>query len=302
MSDYSAKHAYLVMAHNNLAQLNILLNLLDDKRNDIYLHIDARSSISEKEITELKHSSLYFVKRIKVYWADYSQVECELLLLEAAEKKGYSYYHLLSGSDLPLKNQNYIHRFFEKTDLIYLHFTTKEKTKEAISYVKYYHLFQKQLCEANRGKQFSIWKVINRLCLLVQRIIGINRINGDVKIKKGANWFSIPHDFAKYVIDNKALIKEMFTLSRSPDEFFLQTLAYDSDFQTRIFRLKEDDCYESCMRLIDWNRGTPYIYRIIDFNELQQSNMLFARKFDINLDKDVIDAICEMLHEDWEDC
>lgn len=34
------KHAYLVMARSNWNQLATLLNLLDDPRNDIYLHID----------------------------------------------------------------------------------------------------------------------------------------------------------------------------------------------------------------------------------------------------------------------
>ena len=34
------KHAYLIMAHNNPYILKKLLNLIDDKRNDIYLHID----------------------------------------------------------------------------------------------------------------------------------------------------------------------------------------------------------------------------------------------------------------------
>lgn len=224
MIDYSEKHAYLIMAHNNLDQLNILLKLLDDNRNDIYLHIDARSPISESEVTQLRHSSLHFVQRIKVYWADYSQVDCELLLLEAAAKRGYSYYHLLSGSDLPIKNQDYIHKFFEKTDLIYLHYTTKERTDQAISYVKYYHLFQKQLSEVNRGKHFSPWKVINKASLLAQQMLRANRINDNYQMKKGANWFSIPHDFAKFVLDSKDLIERKFNLARSPDEFFYRHL------------------------------------------------------------------------------
>lgn len=42
-------------------------------------------------------------------------VKAELLLLETASMKGpYDYYHLLSGVDLPIKSQDYIHHFFEK--------------------------------------------------------------------------------------------------------------------------------------------------------------------------------------------
>ena len=37
------KHAYCILAHNNWSQLQLLLNNLDDDRNDIYLHVDLKS-------------------------------------------------------------------------------------------------------------------------------------------------------------------------------------------------------------------------------------------------------------------
>lgn len=43
MNKESNKHAMLIMAHTNWGQLTKLLKLLDDERNDIYLHIDANS-------------------------------------------------------------------------------------------------------------------------------------------------------------------------------------------------------------------------------------------------------------------
>ena len=43
----------------------------------------------------------------------------------------------------------------------------------------------------------------------------------------------------------------------------------------------EKDEYEGCMRLIDWKRGNPYVWTIADKEELEQSNRLFARKFDM---------------------
>ena len=36
------KHAYLIIAHNNFYILEKLLRLLDDERNDIYIHIDKK--------------------------------------------------------------------------------------------------------------------------------------------------------------------------------------------------------------------------------------------------------------------
>lgn len=37
------KHAYCIMAHGNWQQLQLLVTLIDDPRNDIYLHVDAKS-------------------------------------------------------------------------------------------------------------------------------------------------------------------------------------------------------------------------------------------------------------------
>lgn len=295
MSKNEQCHAYLIMAHNNVAQLNKLLQALDDKRNDIYLHIDAKSAICKEDLVSLQNSRLFLTPRMHVYWADYSQVECELLLLKEAVTAHHSYYHLLSGSDLPLKSQEYIYRYFDGDDRIYLHYTTKEKTTETIRFVKYYHLFQKQLSVANRGKQFSIYKVINKLSLGIQKILGISRISKEATIKKGANWFSIPHDFANYVISQEHYIQKQFAKTRSPDEFFLQTLAFNSNYKDRIYRFQEDDGYASCLRLIDWKRGNPYVFRKSDYDELITSDMLFARKFDSKVDDNIIDELCEYI-------
>ena len=45
------KHAYLIIAHSNLKQLQQLLLLLDDPRNDIYIHLDLKSNLDIKKIT-----------------------------------------------------------------------------------------------------------------------------------------------------------------------------------------------------------------------------------------------------------
>lgn len=39
------KHAFLIMAHGSLPLLRVLLSMLDDERNDIFLHIDRKSDM-----------------------------------------------------------------------------------------------------------------------------------------------------------------------------------------------------------------------------------------------------------------
>ena len=120
------KHAYLIIAHNNFYILKKLIALIDDERNDIYIHIDKKTKNFKKNdfMNICKKSNVYFIKRISVYWGDYSQVQCELNLLKAAIKGNYQYYHLISGVDLPIKSQDYIHDFFDiNNNIEYVRFT-----------------------------------------------------------------------------------------------------------------------------------------------------------------------------------
>lgn len=98
------KFAYLILAHHNFSQLQLLLDLLDDKRNDIYVHIDKK--IKETVVLNTVKSKLYCVEdRVNVAWGDISQIKAEYKLFRMAFNNGpYDYYHLISGDDLPIKS------------------------------------------------------------------------------------------------------------------------------------------------------------------------------------------------------
>ena len=108
------KHAYLIMAHNEWGLLNKLLQMLDDPRNDIYIHIDIKAEVDITALYKTVYAESFYVPRMDVVWGGDSLVKCELELLKAAAPKHYAYYHLLSGVDLPLKSQNEIHDFFSE--------------------------------------------------------------------------------------------------------------------------------------------------------------------------------------------
>ena len=42
------KHAYLILAHTDMVQLQRLISCLDDRRNDIYVHIDKKAVFEDK--------------------------------------------------------------------------------------------------------------------------------------------------------------------------------------------------------------------------------------------------------------
>ena len=109
------KHAYLIIAHTDYRQLLQLVKQLDDVRNDIYTHIDRKASFDDEEIQTSKAGLYILPQRLDARWGDFSLVEVEYLLFETAFSQGnYSYYHLLSGMDLPIKSQDYIHSYCEQ--------------------------------------------------------------------------------------------------------------------------------------------------------------------------------------------
>ncbi|MBQ6848088.1 MAG: glycosyl transferase [Clostridia bacterium] len=292
------RHAYLIMAHNNFEQLAMLCRLLDDERNDLYIMIDSKvpepptlNSLSDKGFT----SGVYFTDRVDVRWGGYSQIKAELTLLETALKNNvdYEYFHLLSGVDLPLKTNDQICNFFDQNKgKEFLHFCESEfsKGKSVTERASLYHFFQEG---AGRSKS-GFWYFLEKLSLKFQRIIGINRLK-DTSVYCGANWFSITSEFAKYILSNRDWIYKTFSNGFCVDELFLQTLIMNSPFRENLYRSIEDNDCHGNMRYIDWKRGNPYNWRLEDFDELIESDYLFARKFDISTDKEICEKISDYL-------
>ena len=288
------KHAYLIMAHTQPELLKKLLQMLDDERNDIYLHIDSKAkNYPLQEIAAvLKKSKCIFTERTDVKWGSYSQINCEMVLLKEAVKTEHAYYHLLSGMDLPIKSQNEIHTFFEKYNgLEFVDEDDSVISETALSRVKYTHKFY--------GKAGSAKDILGALSTKGQKLLRIDKTKkyGDIIFQKGRNWFSITHGLAKLVVEKEVWIQEVFGQSVCGDELFLQTVARNSEYAEKI-------CNPNTMpeipdtRYIDWERGSnnnPYIFRNEDFEELKKASALFARKFDCKVDENIVEKVFQAL-------
>ena len=284
MSDISSeKDAFLIMAHTNFSQLQTLIGLLDDPRNDIYLHVDKRSTTFRSDRIQVKHAGLVFIHRIRVNWGGHSQIECELNLLKAAVPKGYRYYHLLSGADLPLKTQDELHAFFaEASPRNFIRFDTKSILSGDFHHrIDTYHLLQDHF-GLNTGFVPGLLRRIEGCALMIQKAMGIRR-RRYVQPYKGTNWFSITHDLARYVLSREKLIRRQFYYTVCADEVFLHSIVMDSPYRQNLV--------DDSLRAIDWTRGTPYVYRVEDVEQLLCSDRIFARKFDENIDPAAIKKV-----------
>ena len=64
------RHAFLIEAHSDNLGFRKLIECLDSKYSDIYIHMDKKAgAINEREIAEVcTKSEVYFTKRKKVSW------------------------------------------------------------------------------------------------------------------------------------------------------------------------------------------------------------------------------------------
>ena len=284
-----AKHAYLIMAHNDFTILEKQIKLLDDVRNDLYIHIDKKVADFDFEYFQkcVTKSPIFFIDRLDVRWGDFSQTQCEMELLKAAVVGNYQYYHLLSGVDLPLKSNDEIHMFFHAHQgKEFVHFVSAEVPKKIKNRVLQYHFMHSG----------NILRYIGYLCEKIETVTKHSRKwDSDMAIQYGANWFSITHALAEYVISMETWIYRYFRHTSCADEIFLQTIVYNSDFFQKLYYDNMDDNYVACMRCIDWTRGSPYVFRDEDFNMLIHSGRLFARKFSTAVDDRIVARIYEYI-------
>lgn len=277
----SDRHAYLIMAHAEPQMLKTLVSLLDDSRNDIFLHIDKKSEELYAFACSLRtqFSTLHVLKkRIDVRWGHFSQVKTEFLLLETAMSTGnYAYLHLLSGVDLPLKTQDEIHDFFERhSGKEFVGFASGESDERDL--FRKACLRQILIRHLTSGPMFmqNLCLNLNRKFLRLQTLMGYRK-RYPVELKKGTNWFSITGRLAKYVLSKRGFVEKYFKHALCCDEIFLQTIVWNSPFRECVYDpLNEYDC---CQRLMVWETASPRVLGIGDKNFLLSSDRLFARKF-----------------------
>ncbi|HSL93453.1 MAG TPA: beta-1,6-N-acetylglucosaminyltransferase [Bacillota bacterium] len=291
------RHAYLIMAHDNFYNLEKLLRLLDHPDSDICLHINQNVADFNQGYwaSMLDKANIAFAPRVRVYPYTYTQVDGIVSLLQTATRSRHDYYHMLSGADLPIKPVREIDAFFEA-----------HRGQEFVGFSRFFppdmveqkHILQNYYKHPNRTLARGA-RAINRVGLTAQKLCRVNRMRGfQGDVKKGWDWFSITHDAALHLLAEEPSFRRHFFGCYCPSEFFLQTILYNSTFRQNIYSL--DHPAAATRRFIDWERGQPYVFRLSDLASLRESPLLFARKFMETVDKEIIDAVYEMvIREDY---
>lgn len=303
------KNAYLLIAHGNYDQLKRLIQQLDYKDNDIYIHINSLvampNEVKFKKLT--KYSKVIFSERVSVVWGKYGILKAILVTLKCAILNGeYDYYHVITGADIPLKTNEEIEKFLcdniynnssnksQKTNYIYIDEFITYKTKARVIH---YNLLVNHWKDKNNLSR-KLAKGINEIGYYIQKLFKVNRLKDvNIIVCKGAPWWSITNDFAKFVIEHEEWCERYFgKYTFGADEHAIQMLFYNSSFQSSLFKT-DKKILNSNVRLIDWKRGFPYIWCESDYDELINAYHLFARKFDENVDNNIINKLYDYLKE-----
>lgn len=276
--------ANIIIAHKNPKQLERLIKKMQHQNFDFYIHLDKKINIKSFEYLE-KLEGVHFIKNRRVCnWGGYSTLQAMISSLAEVlhNKIDYGFYNLLSAQDYPIKKNEEIYNFFaENLDKSYIFYETENADQwweGAVQRFQKYHL-----TDFNFKGKFLIEKIIN--FILPKRSFPVfSKLYGGCK----GSWWSLNIQCATYLVDFfgiKASIDSFLRFCWGTDEFVIPTVLVNSPLK--------DNIVNDNLRYIEFLNGSarPKTLELKDFDDIMSSNQLFARKFDISKNEDILDAI-----------
>ena len=281
------KIAVLMQCHKNPEQINLLLKALKHPQVDVFVHVDSKSENIRGDIE--KDAGIYLLPKrdcVDVQWAQFSQVKATLNLLNAAISGGggYSHYFLISGQDFPIKSIEEIVDFLsahENDNFIECSTVKKFEKRNEIYFPS---------CVIGRK---SWQKVIKNLWIYGTG--GWNRTFSIFKRKPvdgfsyyfGSQWWCLNDKTARWIynyLDRQPRYIKLFSHSLCPDECFFQTLVMNSPYADNV---------KPYLHYIKWEKGksSPKTLTVSDYEGLKQTKKYIARKFDIDIDRQILERL-----------
>ena len=107
--------------------------------------------------------------------------------------------------------------------------------------------------------------------------MGIRQYKDIDYFAKGCNWRSITYGLASALLEHEKEIIRKYRFSLCCDEFFVQTFIKHHQGWIDKLYCNKDEC-QGCMRMIDWNRGNPYVFTLDYIDEVVGCKRFFIRK------------------------
>jgi hypothetical protein len=275
---------FLILVHANSPLLKRLINTLSKFNSTIYLQIDLKSnSLFFDEYQKLPN--VFFIKkRISITWGAYSQVQGMVNsfkeIIEHNNKD--QYVSVISGQDYPLMNCDEMNRFLAANQgKAFMEFyPIYDEWTEAIMRLEKFHLTD--FLFLGKSKIESLLNFILPKRVPPKELVYVGR----------SSWFTVTVEHLSFIVDfleTKPSIKRFFSLTWGCDEIIFQTILFNSKYQSQMVN--------NNLRYIDWTLGgsRPKILRMQDADQIGMSGKFFARKFDTNVDSQILDWIDDNL-------
>jgi hypothetical protein len=260
------KIAYCILVHKNPQQVSRLLERIYSPSDYFYIHKDIKSRSREWEEIFRKHRSenSLFASKYRSAWGTFGIVEALLDGMKSTIHIDYDYLVDLSGQCYPIKPLNYI---------------KQELGKKSVAYMEYFKL------------PYEDWNGMERISHYYLRFgkttIGVPRIHKALPYALepygGSTWWLLPKRFVEYILEyvsNHPRIVDFYRYANISDEMFFQTIIMNSSLRSEV--------------VVDTKRiGTCGIdiIKAERLDDIMRSDKLFARKFDIHVDTQILDLI-----------
>jgi len=286
------KKAYIILVHKNPKQLYRLIKMLDDELSHFFIHVDKRADIVQFNCLAHFKSKVEFITREVTEWGGFGLVNAVLNGLRAVResKKNISHIILLSGQDYPIKSNQYINKFISENKnnfLEYFPLPNPQKWKpDGGMYRIDKYFFGLKLHHKYAAKTMNL---MSRFFPSLRR----KKLEG-MKAHAGSMWWIIDKYSADYILDYVNNNPDYVAFHRhtfAPDELFFHTIllnAKDERISSSIINNNK--------RYIKWrDRDASHPETITSkyFDDMKASDALFARKFDLSTDSEVLNLIDE---------
>ena len=291
------KVAYIIITHKNPTQLVRLIDRLDSDGVSFLLHISKNSEKGFYEKTKelLKNNpKCEFLKREVIYWGHFGIIKATLNGFDQIQNKDVDFTVILSGQDYPLKSHqeiiNTLSSYKDKQLLEYAQFPWEDKVER---WERYHFVFNNKHFVYppynDKGKLFSLGN-----SLLSPFITQKRDFPSEYVPYGGSFWCCLSKNALEYILafiksaEGKRLLN-FFRFTHIPDEMFFQTVLLNSNLKNSVIN--------DNLRFIDFkdDSSNPNILLADDFSRLANSNKLFARKFDSDIDAEILDMVDEKL-------
>ncbi|MEH1824040.1 MAG: beta-1,6-N-acetylglucosaminyltransferase [Nostoc sp.] len=288
---------FILLTHRNTLQIYRLINKLNRMFNYPVIVCHHDFSKCDLSVNTLSKNVLLVRPHLQTEWASFALVEATVqalkLMYEVPDPPDW--FVLLSGADYPIKTANQI--LDDLNSNSYDAYIQHEKiTYETYKYdLRPSILWQKNSYQRYCTKSFSFnyakKYLVNlnlEICfehpLLTKPFLPFSK---KLACFSGSQWFCANSKAAKYIIDfhsQKNALTLYYSKLKYADESYFQTILANAPD----LKLKNDR-----RRYIDWSDGGSHPKTLLmeDLPNLLASSAHFARKFDIDIDSNILDEL-----------